>query len=101
MALHGMRTWNGSGQLTMEISDRLTQHVGYSIISGNGSIYVPEANDGRDIWCFVSDVLDAFNSNTRPPRVYVNQDTNQIIWSSLSDGPTHPDRSVQIVWGVY
>lgn len=101
MALHGMRQWNGQGQMVMDISDRLTQYLGETTVSGNGSFYVPEAADGKEIWCFVSEVANVFNTRTAAPRVLVNQDTNVIYWESLANNVNVFDRAVNVVWGVY
>lgn len=79
----GLQCWDASGNLTVDLTDRLTQMLGTAVAAagGSGSFTVPETGSGNAIWLvFVPTGATTDNQYTIPQ---VTISGNTVTWSSL------------------
>lgn len=78
----GLQIWNESGQLILDLTDRLTRITGDTYVGGvNSSVAVPGSGTGTIWWAFMADV-DTFN--TVFPVFSVSGDT--LSWAYNTQG---------------
>ena len=90
---YGLRVWNASGQLTLDISDSLTRLLGSVTVSGTGVLNVPGFSTGRPFYYVVDSVFGA--QADYPPIPSISG--NNLSWTSQGS----PSRPITIVYGVY
>lgn len=96
----GLQIWNESGQLILDLTDRLTRVTGDTYVGGtNSSVAVPGSGTGTIWWAFMADV-DTFTANF--PVFSISGDS--LVWSynavGSRPGPT-PNVTGYLRYGRY
>ncbi|MCY0385667.1 hypothetical protein OVY01_00105 [Robbsia sp. Bb-Pol-6] len=94
---NGLRCWDASGNLTLDVTDRLTRFLG-SLSTGTaaGSASIAGFSTGTP-WIHVLDSVNPSAATTQAPSVSISGTT--ISWSYAST--TLAKRAVTVLYGVY
>lgn len=94
---YGLRVWDAAGNLTLDTSTRLGRVLGFVEVSANGSLTVPEFDQGQG-FARVNTTGNDIGPNAQygwPPSVSISGTTLSWSYPSTTRGPAI------IVYGVY
>lgn len=95
----GIQTWDASGRVTLDITERLTVLLGTVYANGsNGSVAV--ALPGGEFWALVLAENNLFADTANVPEV--TYESGRVVWRYTSwSTNTASNRPATIMYGVY